>query len=159
MSLPDPASSGDTGKADEALVKALSVYSAGAGVGAEPALAAVCRSRLLVPLVVLNGDTQGEADDGSPSVAAVLLQGADGRKALLSFSGLDSMHRWDATARPVPVSARDAARSALQEGADALVVDLAGPATFVVESAALGHVAAGHVFAETTAGYVWLARG
>ena len=42
------------------------------------------------------------------------------------------MGRWRPDARPVPVTARDAARAALADDADALVVDVAGPATLVV---------------------------
>ncbi|WP_457205768.1 SseB family protein, partial [Nocardioides sp. P5_C9_2] len=50
---------------------------------------------------------------------------------------------WDAGARPVPVATRLAARSAVQEGAAALVVDIAGPATAVVEGDDLTRLAAG----------------
>ena len=42
--------------------------------------------------------------DKSSDLATVLMRGSDGRLALLAFAGLDALHRWDADARPVPVS-------------------------------------------------------
>jgi exoribonuclease II len=54
------------------------------------------------------------------------------------------------------VSIGDAARSAVQEGAEALLVDVAGPTTFVVETAELHELAAGRVLTPTAAGYAWL---
>lgn len=76
--------------------------------------------------------------------------------ALLAFTSLASMHSWDPSARPVPVSTADAARAAVQEGADAVVVDVGGPVMFVVESGEMEELAAGHVLARTSAGYAWL---
>ena len=100
------------------------------------ALTALAGSRLLVPVVAVLGevevDGQGLAHDKSSDMAAVLLTGRDGRRALLAFTGLEPMTRWRPDARPVPVTARDAARAALADDADALVVDVAGPATLVV---------------------------
>ena len=71
------------------------------------------------------------------------MTGADGRRALLAFTGSDSLATWDAGARPVPVPTRLAAQSAVQDGAAALVVDIAGPATVVVEGDDLTRLAAG----------------
>ena len=80
-------------------------------------------------------------------MATVLLQGADGRMALLAFSGMPALHAWDPEARPVPVTARTAAQAALQDGAAAIVVDVAGPATFVVEGQDLEGLAHGWTLA------------
>ena len=103
----------------------------------EKALAPLFGARLLVPVVAMLGeveyDDHGLAHDKSSDMATVLLTGADGRKALLAFTGTESLERWRADARPVPVWTRDAARSALQEGADALVIDVAGPVPFALE--------------------------
>ncbi len=66
-------------------------------------------------------------------MATVLMRGQDGRMALLAFTGTEAMRRWDPAGRPVPVTVRDAARAARHDGADALVVDVAGPVLFVVE--------------------------
>jgi hypothetical protein len=56
----------------------------------------------------------------------------------------------------VPVAAALAARSALQEGASALVVDIAGPTSYVVEGRPLEGLARGWSLAVTEAGPVWV---
>jgi hypothetical protein len=126
----------DDGAADPALSAALTAYAA------EPArepdvLAALAGARLLVPVVAELGEAETGPDglrrDKSSDMAAVLMRGADGRTALLAFTGLEAMRRWDPAARPVPVSAEVAARAALQDGAAALLIDVAGPVRYAVE--------------------------
>ncbi len=159
--LPDPGFAGDAGEADARLAAALRRY-AEDGRRA-PVLVAVSHARVLVPVVALLGevevDEQGLARDKTADVAAVLMQGQDGRMALLAFSALGSLGAWRDDARPVPVAVSDAATAALQEQADAIVLDVAGPTTFVVEAEELAQLAAGHVLAETPDGYAWLAAG
>lgn len=144
--IPDPGFAGDDGTADPALRTALAL------LVAEPttygdALLALQDARLLVPVVAVLGevevDERGLAHDKTSDMAAVLMTGADGRRALLAFTGSDSLATWDAGARPVPVPTRLAAQSAVQDGAAALVVDIAGPATAVVEGDDLTRLAAG----------------
>jgi len=67
---------------------------------------------------------------------------AAGHKGLLAFTGLDSMARWDPAARPVPVTGEAAAQAALDDGAQALVIDVLGPARVVVTGADLVNLAA-----------------
>lgn len=137
---------GDTGAADPALSAALAAYD-----GTEERLAevisALAPSRLLVPVVAVLGevevDERGLAHDKSSDMAAVLLRGADGRMALLAFTSTDALARWNPEARPVPVTARVAAQSAVQEEAAALVVDVAGPASFALEGEDLVAFASG----------------
>ena len=45
-------------------------------------------------------------------MAVVLLQRADGGKAMLGFTGLDALQAWDARARPVPVTVDKVAETA-----------------------------------------------
>jgi hypothetical protein len=144
--IPDPGFAGDDGTADPRVRSALAV------LAEEPAtygvaLLALQDARLLVPVVAILGevevDEHGLAHDKTSDMAAVLMTGADGRRALLAFTGSDSLAAWDAGARPVPVPARLAAQSAVQDGAAALVVDIAGPATAVVEGDDLTRLAAG----------------
>lgn len=144
--VPDPGFAGDAGEAPADLTAALAAYATDRSRYAE-ALAALCSSRLLVPVVAVLGevevDAAGLAHDKSSDMATVLLTGRDGRQALLAFTGTDRLRAWSPEARPVPVTARLAARSALQDGADALVVDVAGPVTFAVEGEDLRALAAG----------------
>jgi hypothetical protein len=144
--IPDPGFAGDDGSADPAVRSALALPADDpASYGA--ALLALQDTRLLVPVVAVLGevevDERGLAHDKTSDMAAVLMTGADGRRALLAFTGSDSLADWDAGARPVPVPTRLAAQSAVQDGAAALVVDIAGPATAVVEGDDLTRLAAG----------------
>jgi hypothetical protein len=156
--IPDPGFADDTGEASADVVAALGSYAADRARKAE-AVGAVQRSRLLVPVVAVADevelDEHGRAVDKTSDMAAVLLRGGDGRMALLAFTGLASMARWDPDARPVPVSARDAARAAVQEQAAALLVDVAGPVPLVVEGEDLRGVAAGWTLARVGERTAW----
>jgi hypothetical protein len=144
--IPDPGFAGDTGEADVAVAAALAAYARDETAHGD-ALLALQDSRLLVPVVALLGeveyDDRGLAHDKTSDMAAVLMQGADGRLALLAFTSTESLTRWNREARPVPVAARLAAQSAVQEEAAALVVDIAGPTTLVVQGDDLIALAAG----------------
>jgi hypothetical protein len=149
----------DTGAADPALRSALAAYD-GAAAGPADALALLASARLLVPVVAVLGEVEvgedGLARDKTSDMAAVLLTGADGRLAMLAFTGTDSLAAWDPSARPVPVSAPTAAQSALQEGAAALVVDVAGPAPYVLEGDDLLGVASGWTLTSVGGRSAWL---
>jgi hypothetical protein len=136
----------DTGEGDPALRAALAAYDGGVD-SQVAALTALAAARLLVPVVAVLGEVEvgedGLAHDKTSDMAAVLLEGADGRLAMLAFTGTDALSAWNPEARPVPVPAQTAAQSALQEDAAALVVDLAGPATLVLEGDDLLGLASG----------------
>jgi hypothetical protein len=107
-------------------------------------------------------DEAGLAHDKTSDMATVLMRGRDGRTALLAFTGSDALRRWDPQARPVPVPARRAAEAAVQDGAQALVVDVAGPVMFVVETEDLHELAQGHTLVElegVSARYGWVRPG
>ena len=139
---PSPTTPASTGAE---VAAALAAYASGTG-GHADAVTALRTSRLLVPVVALLGeveyDERGLAHDKSSDMAAVLLTGADGRMALLAFTGTDALAAWNPEARPVAVPTAVAARAAVQERAAALVVDVAGPVPFVVEGEDLRALAA-----------------
>jgi hypothetical protein len=159
--LPEPGFTRDDGAVDPRVSLALQEY--GQSRNPAPVLAALCGARLLVPVVAVAREVDagagGQVRDKSADIAAVLMQGRDGRRALLAFTSLDTLQAWDTGARPVPVSAADAARAAVAENASALLVDVAGPVRFVVETSDLRELAEGHVLCRTSAGYAWLAAG
>ena len=134
--IPDPGFAGDTGEADANLATALASYSRNEATYGD-VLLALQDARLLVPVVAMLGeveyDDRGLAHDKTSDMAAVLMRGADGRLALLAFTSTDALAAWNPEARPVPVAAKLAAQSAVQEEAAALVLDVAGPITLVVE--------------------------
>jgi hypothetical protein len=165
-SIPDPGFADDDGGVDPVVAEALAAYDR-TGVADEPAahleaLAVLQDSRVLVPVVAILDELEvppgeppgGGAGSGLPrekssDMAAVLMTGRDGRTALLAFTGAAGLDRWAQSyaggeARPVPVPARQAAQAALQDQADALLVDVAGPVLFVVEGEDLQSLAAGH---------------
>ncbi len=143
--IPDPGFGDDDGSADPALTAALATYAAGGSLG--DVLVVLQDARLLVPVVAVLGevqlDAEGLAHDKTSDMAAVLVTRPDGRRGLLAFSGQESLARWDPAARPVPVAAPLAARAAVQEEVDALVVDVGGPASAAVTGDDLRALAAG----------------
>lgn len=160
--LQSPAYPDDTGAVPEEVAEALGAYAAAPGEPRRYAevVAALQRSRLLVPVVAVLGeaevDAAGLTHDKSSDMAAVLLTGADGRLALLAFTGVESMAAWDAAARPVPVLTQLAAQSAIQEGAAAMVVDVAGPVRLVIEGEDLRGLAAGWSLAQVGGEPAWV---
>ncbi len=99
-------------------------------------------SRLIVALAQVEDEVH---EDGSlhRHMGLVSMVNAAGERGLLAFTGLDSLARWDPTARPMPLSAEQAAHSALEHGSAALVVDVMGPVRAAVTGAALDRLAHG----------------
>jgi hypothetical protein len=157
--IPDPGFADDGGEADPTLARLLSDHDAGAA-SSGTVLVALQDSRLLVPVVAILGevelDDQGLAHDKSSDMAAVLVQSADGSTGLLAFTSTETMARWNPEARPVPVTAATAATAAVQDGAAALLVDLAGPASYVVEGDDLTRLAAGWRLVAVGEGHGWI---
>ena len=157
--IPDPGFAGDRGAVDPALRAALAAYAADPGRHLE-VFAALQGARLLVPVVAVLGqvevDAAGRAQDKTSDMATALLTGRDGRQALLAFSGLDTLAAWREDARPVPVTASSAARSAVEEGAAALLVDVAGPTTYVVEGELLDGLSRGWTLVRVDDGHAWV---
>ena len=159
-SLPDPGFAGDDGAADEELAAALATYDRDRAGSRTAVLAVLQHCRLLVPVVAVLGevehDARGRAREKTSDMATVLIGNRDGRSGLLAFTGMASLRRWRPDARPVPVRAADAARAAVQEGADALVVDVAGPVVFAVEDHALRALADGFVLRDVAGRSAWV---
>jgi hypothetical protein len=75
-------------------------------------------------------------------MALPTLIGNDGRRAVIAFTGTESLRRWKEDARPVPAPASRVWAAAVGE-ADAVVIDVAGPVPLVVEGARLRALASG----------------
>jgi hypothetical protein len=146
-SLAAPQFPGDDGTADARLTAAF-----GDDVAVLQVLPDV---RVFVPIVALLGETPADGDKNA-DMAAVLMTGADGRQALLAFSSIAAMAAWDPKARPVPILGKDAAQATLDEGAAAILLDLAGPTFTVIETDDVQHLAAGHRLVRSAAGAAWV---
>ena len=132
---------GDTGEADPAVTAALDAY--GQSTGSEhAALTAVANSRLLVPVVAVLNEANENGTEKETEMALPTLVGRDGRKAVIAFTGTETIRRWNPEARPVPFPAARVWEYAAHEG-DAVVIDVAGPVSLVVEGARLAALAAG----------------
>lgn len=103
-------------------------------------LRALAGSRLLVAVMAVADEIAEDGSDKSSHMAVVSMVNASGEKGLLAFTGLDSMVAWNPDARPVPVPARAAAEAALADGAQALVIDVAGPARLVLPAEVLSEL-------------------
>lgn len=102
----------------------------------------LAQGRLLIP-VVANLDEKDAGGDKHSHMATVTIADDQGRKALLCFTGVDSVALWRADARPIPVAGVEAAQAALQEDCAALLIDIAGPTRYAVAGTGLWALAAG----------------
>jgi hypothetical protein len=160
----DPSFRSDDGSADADVLAALEAFATGRG-SERDALIALAASRLLIPIVAVRADAvpgpmladtpvtgtarpgrhaTGAASRGEKAseMALPTLIGRDGRRAVPAFTCLDSLRRWEAGARPVPVAARQVWLGATGDSR-AVVIDVAGPVPFVVEGARLAALAGG----------------
>jgi hypothetical protein len=157
--IPDPGFAGDTGSVDPQLAAALADHAAGTATSGA-ALELLQDARLLVPVVAILGeveyDENGLAHDKTSDMAAVLIESSAGNKGLLAFTSTESMHLWNPEARPVPVPAPTAAVAAVQDGATALLVDLAGPHRLIVQGDDLQRLAAGWRLVRVGEGHGWI---
>jgi hypothetical protein len=157
--IPDPGFAGDAGQAAPELASALSAYDADPERLHRQTLVVLQTARLLVPVVAVLGevehDEHGLAHDKTSDMAAVLMRGQDGRLGLLAFTGTEALRAWNPEARPVPVTAAQAAQAAVQDDASALVLDVAGPVRFVVEGDDLRSLAEGYTLVELDGHYAW----
>ena len=100
--------------------------------------------RLLVPIVAVLDEVDEETGaDKSSHMASVSLVQQDGRRGMLAFTGLETLAMWDPGARPVPVTSHQVAAAALEEGADGVLVDIAGPVRFAIDGQLLEDLARG----------------
>jgi hypothetical protein len=157
--IPDPDFAGDDGSADPALAAALARYADDRERHLE-VFYLLQSARLLVPVLAVPGDVEvdgmGRTREKTSDMATVLVTGRDGRQALLGFSSVETLTAWRSDARPVPVPAPLVAQSALQGGAAALLIDIAGPTSYIVEGELLEGLARGWALADTGQGLAWV---
>jgi hypothetical protein len=133
-SLADQGFAGDVGAPDEALLVALSAYADDRAAHQEQrVLAALSAARVLVPVVAVLGERDGDGGDASTDMALVTLVDKAGERALPLFTSVASLVRWRPDARPVPVEGPRAALAAAVEGAEVLLIDLADAWSCAIE--------------------------
>ena len=103
--------------------------------------AALRQERLLIPIVRAPAGAL-VADDADPcgtgeAMASVTFLGNDGRRALLAFSSVATLHAWDPAARPLPQPGPQLAAAVVRGGLDALLVDVASEGRLAIPAAVL----------------------
>ena len=100
----------------------------------------LAHQRLLIP-VIAEVDSMEDRVEKESSMSSVEFVAADGRKALLAFTGVDSLALWNEQARPIPRLAAVIAQSVLEQELDGLILDIAGPTPTAIDGALLVRVA------------------
>lgn len=159
LASPNPAFADDRGEPDPLVREALA--SGDDHIGYLTAVAALCTSRLLLPIVASGDDSMNGPDpDRHAEMAAVSVRSAAGERALLAFTGLDSLQAWQADARPVLCTLDDLAATVVETGDQALIIDIAGPVPFVIETDLIAQLAQGRrLVALPDGGFGWMIAG
>ncbi len=150
--IPESEFADDDGSPDPGLLAALAAHHAGGGPR-HAVLRVLLGARLLVPVVAVldSAEPVGELRREKDShMATVTLVTPDGRRGLLAFTGTSSMAAWRGDARPVAAASPRVAQAALDEGADAVLLDVAGPVPFPLEGPALAALAGGVAYHPAT---------
>lgn len=131
---------GEDGRADPALSDALAGWRDDPGPASQARLhVQLVGARLLAPVVPLP-PTEGRAAE----LSRPTLVDERGGVAALAFTGLESMHRWRADARPFVVTAATLFEAAAGAG-QSVVIDIAGPVSYPLDGHLLSTLAAGFV--------------
>lgn len=133
-----PSETADLGQADPRVAAALASWARGE-LPERAMLTALSAARVLIPIVAVAADGESEKQT---DMALPKLVGKDGRSAIMAFTSIEAMGRWDQSARPVPVPARRACEAAVAEDS-ALVLDVAGPVPVSVDGQRLAAIATG----------------
>ncbi|MFT4294988.1 MAG: SseB family protein [Micropruina sp.] len=149
---------GDRGEPDADVRAALATASGSADPEAYlAAVAALCGARLLLPIVA-DGDESGDGPDPDrhAEMSAVMMTSASGASGVLAFTGTDALRAFDPMARPVLCTLDEVAAAAVEAGADAVVVDVAGPHLLTIEGELIQPLATGNRLMRLSDGWGWL---
>lgn len=132
--------SSDDGSADPALLAALTAFRSGSG-NQRDVVNAYRAARLLIPLLAAKGEdgigAHGLPADKTQELSIVTVAAPDGRRVLPVFTSVETMQRWDAAARPVPVDGVRTALAAVADDTDLIVVDPGSDTEFVIRRPAV----------------------
>jgi hypothetical protein len=145
--LPVSRFAGDAGEADPSVRDVLQAHAEGRA-DQRRVQNVLVGARLLIPTAAHLDESEadprtGMATEKTSHLSVVSFRSNAGWHGLLAFTGIDAVRAWDETARPVPVTAVEAAAAALADGRSVLVIDLAGPARTALSGAMLRALAAG----------------
>ncbi|MEL4357112.1 MULTISPECIES: SseB family protein [unclassified Luteococcus] len=156
LAQPNPAFQGDHGEPDPQVRQAIAA--ATDQLGYLRAIVRLCTSRLLMPIVASGDESMAGPDpERHAEMAAVTVASATGERALIAFTGIDSLTGWRADARPVPCTLDDLAATVGETGASHLLLDPAGPVPFELGPELVAELAQGHRLVEVEPGqFGWM---
>jgi hypothetical protein len=149
---------GDAGECDPALALALEHLfhpdTSGPAAATQRPIAelvdALRGARVLAPLMAHAGgwDTteEGALQEKSQELSILHLEGPDGRAVSPIFSDVASMIQWNTAARPIPVSAQQAALAAASDGLGLLVLNPGTPRSLTLRRGAIRALATGDAY-------------
>jgi hypothetical protein len=134
----------DDGSAPQELLNAISGFRSGE-LGQAAVIDALRISRLLVPLLAKLGESEIGANglkvEKSAELSIVTVKAPDDQDALVVFSSVDAMHRWNPTARPVPTDAIRVCLAAASQLSTRVVIDPGSDTEFVIRRPAIARIA------------------
>jgi hypothetical protein len=135
---------GDDGSAPKEFVNAISGFRSG-DLGQADVVDAVRVSRLLVPLLAQLGESEIGANglkvDKSAELSIVTVKSPDEQDALVVFSSVAAMQRWNPSARPVPTDAIRVCLAAASQLSTRVVIDPGSETEFVIRRPAIARIA------------------
>lgn len=135
---------GDDGSAPEEFLNAIAGFRTGVKSQAD-VVDAIRSSRLLVPLLAKLGESEigdnGLKVDKSAELSIVTVKAPDDQEALVVFSSVAAMQRWNPTARPVPTDAIRVCLAAASQLSTRVVIDPGSETQFVIRRPAIARIA------------------
>jgi hypothetical protein len=134
----------DDGSAPKEFVTAISGFRSG-DLGQADVVDALRVSRLLVPLLAQLGESEIGANglkvDKSAELSIVTVKAPDDQGALVVFSSVAAMQRWNPSARPVPTDAIRVCLAAASQLSTRVVIDPGSETEFVIRRPAIARIA------------------
>jgi len=135
---------GDDGSAPEEFLTAILSFRAGE-LGQSAVVNVLRVSRLLVPLLAQLGESEIGANglkvDKSAELSIVTVKSPDDQDALVVFTSVAAMQRWNPSARPVPTDAIRVCLAAASQLSTRVVVDPGSDTEFVIRRPAIARIA------------------
>ena len=135
---------GDDGSAPEQFLTAISGFRAGE-LGQAAVVDVLRVSRLLVPLLAQLGESEIGANglkvDKSAELSIVTVKSPDDQDALVVFTSVAAMQRWNPSSRPVPTDAIRVCLAAASQLSTRVVIDPGSDTEFVIRRPAIARIA------------------
>ena len=135
---------GDYGSAPKEFLNAIAGFRTGVKSQAD-VVDSIRSSRLLVPLLAKLGESEIGANalkvDKSAELSIVTVKAPDDQEALVVFSSVAAMQRWNPSARPVPTDAIRVCLAAASQLSTRVVIDPGSETQFVIRRPAIARIA------------------